>query len=144
MEAFSPNKDRLAAYVAEMQLAFPGRIVRAGEDAEACVRGAELVVTTTPSTTGIVSAAWLDVGCTLVCVGSDTPGKQELETAVVEKADKVICDSEAQWSACHPSSSSRHFTHTLIAPPLLCAVGASASFSTLKTRRCTRSWARYG
>jgi ornithine cyclodeaminase len=64
--------------------------------AEAAVRGADLVVTVTPSREPIVKADWVAPGATIIAVGSDGPAKQELETAVLAQADKVIADRLAQ------------------------------------------------
>jgi ornithine cyclodeaminase/alanine dehydrogenase-like protein (mu-crystallin family) len=78
VEAYSRDAVHLATYIAEMRDSFPGRTVRAAPNAESCVRGAELVVSTTPSKVAIVKADWLSAGVTVIAMGSDTPGKQEL------------------------------------------------------------------
>ena len=70
--------------------------VEAATTVEAAVRGADLVVTVTPSCEPIVEADWLAPGSTVVAVGSDGPDKQELETAVLARADKVVADRMAQ------------------------------------------------
>lgn len=56
------------------------------------VRDADLVITVTPSRTPLVEAAWLRADATVIAVGSDGPGKQELAADVVRRADKVIVD----------------------------------------------------
>jgi ornithine cyclodeaminase len=60
------------------------------------VRAADLVVTATPSTAPIVSAAWLRPGMHLTAVGADGPGKQELEAACLARAEVVVADRLAQ------------------------------------------------
>lgn len=62
--------------------------------AELCAR-ADLIVTTTPSTSPLIDADMVQPGTRIVAVGADTPGKQELATALVGSA-RVIVDSRAQ------------------------------------------------
>lgn len=53
---------------------------------EAAVRGAEVIVTATPSRAPIVRAEWVGDGAHLTCVGADAPGKQELDPAILQRA----------------------------------------------------------
>lgn len=62
--------------------------------AELCAR-ADLIVTTTPSTSPVLTADLVRPGARIVAVGADTPGKQELETALTAKA-RLIVDSAVQ------------------------------------------------
>jgi len=71
---------------------------------ELCAR-ADLIVTTTPSTTPILTAAMVRPGARIVAVGADAPGKQELETAltararlVVDSRDQCVAHGEAGWA----------------------------------------------
>lgn len=61
-------------------------------DLEPAVRGSDLVVTVTPSGAPLVRAGWLRPGAHLTAVGSDMPGKQEVEAAVLGDADLVVAD----------------------------------------------------
>lgn len=61
---------------------------------ELCAR-ADLIVTTTPSTTPWLRAEMVRPGTRIVAVGADTPGKQELETELTGRA-RVVVDSRAQ------------------------------------------------
>ncbi len=61
-------------------------------DLEAAVRGSDLVVTVTPATSPLILAGWLRPGAHLTAVGSDMPGKQEVEAAVLGAADLVVAD----------------------------------------------------
>jgi ornithine cyclodeaminase/alanine dehydrogenase-like protein (mu-crystallin family) len=63
---------------------------------EDAVRGADIVITATPSTTPLVDAAWLDPGTHVTAVGSDEPGKQELEPEVLARAAVVAVDDRRQ------------------------------------------------
>ncbi len=55
-----------------------------------------LIVTTTPSTTALLSLCDLQSGAHITAVGSDTPNKQELDSAILGKADIVVADSIPQ------------------------------------------------
>ena len=47
---------------------------------ENCVRGADVIVTTTPSDKPLVKLEWLFPGVHINAIGADAPGKQELDT----------------------------------------------------------------
>jgi ornithine cyclodeaminase len=83
--------ERARACAEELTARF-GVAAVAGEDLEAAVRGADLVVTVTPSVVPLVRAGWLRAGAHLTAVGSDMPGKQEVEAAVLGAADLVVAD----------------------------------------------------
>ena len=60
------------------------------------LRLCNLVVTTTPTTTPLLSASGLRAGTHITAVGSDTSHKQELDPAILRKADIVVADSIPQ------------------------------------------------
>jgi ornithine cyclodeaminase len=70
--------------------------VRAAASVEEAVRGATLVVTTTASREPILRAAWIAPGAHITAVGSDQPDKQEIEAALVARADVLVADSRPQ------------------------------------------------
>jgi len=59
-------------------------------------RQCNLIVTTTPATRPLLSIAHLQPGTHITAVGSDTPEKQELESAILAEADVVVADSISQ------------------------------------------------
>ena len=59
-------------------------------------RDSKLIVTTTPAREPLINAKWIQDGTHINAVGSDTPDKQELETALLGKASLVIADSVSQ------------------------------------------------
>jgi ornithine cyclodeaminase len=61
-------------------------------DLEAAVRGSSLIVTVTSAREPLVRSGWLSPGAHLTAVGSDMPGKQEVEAAVLGSADLVVAD----------------------------------------------------
>ena len=60
------------------------------------MRRSDLVVTTTPSRQPLIKASDLHPGLHITAMGSDLPGKQELEPAVLARADILACDQIAQ------------------------------------------------
>ena len=70
--------------------------VTVAETAEAAVRGADVVVTTTPATAPLLRAEWLGPGQHVTAMGSDAGHKNELEPAALAAADVLVCDAVAQ------------------------------------------------
>ncbi|PTM91529.1 ectoine utilization protein EutC [Mycoplana dimorpha] len=70
--------------------------VVATADPQVAVAGADIVVTTTPSETPILKAAWLEPGQHVTAMGSDAAHKNEIEPAVIAKADLYVADSLSQ------------------------------------------------
>jgi ornithine cyclodeaminase len=62
------------------------------------VEGADVVITCTASRAPLVEAAWLAPGAHVTAVGSDGPGKQELDPAIAQAADVLVVDSLDQCS----------------------------------------------
>lgn len=95
--AWSPTRERLEEYCREV--ARDGFDVEAADSPEAACRSADVIITTTPSRKPIVRASWLRPGVHVTAVGSDAPGKQELEADCLDVADLVVVDRLAQCSA---------------------------------------------
>jgi ornithine cyclodeaminase/alanine dehydrogenase-like protein (mu-crystallin family) len=93
---------RVASRSSERARAFVDEIVSLGLSGSLCdsvqeaVRGAGIVITTTPSTAPLLEAAWLDAGTHVTAVGSDEPGKQELSPDVLARAGVVAVDDRRQ------------------------------------------------
>jgi ornithine cyclodeaminase/alanine dehydrogenase-like protein (mu-crystallin family) len=93
----SRSRERAQTFVDECTgRGLSARLCNSAEDA---VRGADIVVTTTPSTTPVVEAAWLDPGTHVTAVGSDEPVKHELGTGVLARAAVVAVDDRRQTAA---------------------------------------------
>lgn len=86
--------DRSAAQVRSMArwARRSGVAVRSCAGIEECVRGSDIVVTTTPSRTPIVKASWIAPGTHINAIGADAKGKQELETALVRRSQIIVDD----------------------------------------------------
>ena len=95
--AWSPTRARLEAYCEDLQR--EGYDVVAAATAEEACRGADVLITTTPARRPIVRAEWLHPGLHITAVGSDSPGKQELEAPCLERADLVVTDRTSQCAA---------------------------------------------
>lgn len=70
--------------------------VTASEDAASAVGSGDIVVTTTPATSPLVTADWLQAGQLLIAMGSDNTHKNEVEPAALAKADLYVCDRQSQ------------------------------------------------
>ncbi|UCB56878.1 MAG: alanine dehydrogenase [Candidatus Omnitrophota bacterium] len=67
------------------------------ESVKDCVRGSDIIITTTPSKKPLVKLKWLKKGAHINAIGADAKGKQELEPSILKKA-KVVVDSWEQAS----------------------------------------------
>ncbi|OYR11456.1 cyclodeaminase [Brucella thiophenivorans] len=72
------------------QFGFP---VNALRDAQEACRGADIIVTTTPSETPLIKADWLETGQHITAMGSDAEHKNELDPATFERPIIYIADS---------------------------------------------------
>ena len=60
---------------------------------------ADIVITTTPVKTPLVHAEWLRPGMHVTAVGSDSPGKGELDPECLRRADLVCVDRRSQCAS---------------------------------------------
>ena len=89
--AWGRDPAKAEAYATEMRERL-GLAVEAAPSLREAVQGADVVVTTTPAREPLVRAEWLAPGAHVTAVGSDMPEKQELDAAVLARADKVVAD----------------------------------------------------
>ncbi len=87
VRAWSPTAERLRQFSEETG-------VRAMKSAEEVVRGADVVVTVTPSQTPVVRSEWVEDGAHVIAVGSCLPTHRELDPLLVARA-RLIVDSRA-------------------------------------------------
>ena len=95
VRAFSRNAEHRERFAAEMtrELGFE---VTAADSAEAVVRGADIVVTSTTSATPVVLGSWLAAGTHINAIGANFPQKRELDDDAVRRADVIAVDSREQ------------------------------------------------
>lgn len=65
-------------------------------DLETGCRAADAIITATPSPAPLVKSDWVQPGCHITALGADSPGKQELESALVARADLRVADMLSQ------------------------------------------------
>jgi ornithine cyclodeaminase len=94
---WSPNEQHAQMYAAEMR--GDGYDVTIAATPEAVCRAADVLITATPARQPLVRAAWLRAGQHVTALGSDSPGKQELDPECLDRADLVVVDRFAQCSA---------------------------------------------
>jgi ornithine cyclodeaminase len=89
-------RDEEKAALFQSDMAAKGFTVRIANSVEELCKTSNLIVTTTPSTTPLILADWVLPGTHITAVGSDGGGKQELDAAVLARADHCIVDSISQ------------------------------------------------
>jgi ornithine cyclodeaminase len=87
VRVWARNESRAAALAAELG----GQAVSL---AELCAQ-ADVIVTTTPSTTPILTAELVRPGTRIVAVGADADGKQEIDVSLLARA-RIVVDSKPQ------------------------------------------------
>lgn len=92
---YSLYEEETDIYVREMAEEL-GVEIRRAASVEEVVRGASVVVTTTPSREPYLAAEWLHPGLHITAMGTDTEEKQELDPEVLVKADLLVCDLVSQ------------------------------------------------
>ncbi len=92
--AWGRHQAALDAYRSDMEAA--GFSVRTTLDAGDAARDAQVIVTTTASTVPLLDDGQVAAGSLIIAMGSDTPGKRELTSALVGRADVYVADSVAQ------------------------------------------------
>ncbi|WP_434621457.1 ectoine utilization protein EutC [Azospirillum sp. B2RO_4] len=87
--------ERAAATAARLseRLGIP---VRAVNDGLTAVAGADIVVTTTPADQPILAVDWLEPGQHVTAMGSDAEHKNELDPAILSRADLYVADRLTQ------------------------------------------------
>jgi len=91
---WSPVEDEIPRFIEEMSAGSGEMVpefVPAGTPDEAVSR-ADIAITVTPSRTPLVSADALHTGLHITCVGSDQPGKQELDHTAFRRIDRIFAD----------------------------------------------------
>jgi ornithine cyclodeaminase len=88
------SAEKMEAYRVDMEA--KGFKVSTTEKATDLTSTCNLIVTTTPSKTPLLSASGLRPGTLITAMGADTLGKQELDSAILERADLIALDSRSQ------------------------------------------------
>ena len=94
IRVFGPHAAGLPKYKADVEREI-GADVTVCDTVESALRGADIVITTTPSREFLVPSGLITAGTHIVAVGADMPGKNELDPEIFRGA-KVVCDSISQ------------------------------------------------
>lgn len=86
--------DRAQAVAGELSARHERR-VEAEPDLGRAVARADVIVTVTASRSPLIDADWVAPGTHVTAVGSDLPGKQELQSALLGRADVICVDDPA-------------------------------------------------
>jgi len=92
------DREKAAACIQELsrlELATDFRLAQASSVREA-TEGADIVITVTASREPLVRADWIAPGALVIAVGSDGADKQELDVAVLARANRIVADSLPQ------------------------------------------------
>ncbi len=89
------DETKTAAFIASLGK-LTNKSVTAAESIETLVKSSDAVITTTPAQSPLIKSEWLHPGLHITAMGSDSPLKNEIEPAVLAKADKVIVDRLSQ------------------------------------------------
>jgi ornithine cyclodeaminase len=93
--AFGRKRDAIRKFMADVSEELHVEVVPAKNPAEV-VRRCEVVVTATPAREPLIALANLHEGLHITAMGSDGPGKQELDPRIFQRADLVVCDLRSQ------------------------------------------------
>jgi len=95
VRVWSRSKETKQRFVAETEPAY-GHLckITSVETINEAVKGADIVVTTTPSRKPLVTNDMVSLGMHFNCIGADAPGKEELDPAILKRAKIVVDDWE--------------------------------------------------
>ena len=88
------NQEELDAYRRDMEP--QGFAIQTTLEPETIASTCNLIVSCTPSKSPLLKADQIRKGTHITAMGSDTPEKQELDPAILKKADRVVVDSISQ------------------------------------------------
>ncbi len=88
------SEEKLSAFKAQLEP--EGFDLKTTTDYRHLAQQCNLIVTTTPATAPLIMADDVLPGTHITAVGADTVGKQELDEALLERADLIVADSLSQ------------------------------------------------
>ncbi len=91
------NQEGLDKYILDMKNS--GFHIQTTLNSEEITSTCNLIITCTPSKEPLITVEEVRKGTHITALGSDTPEKQELDTAILQMADRVIVDSISQAAA---------------------------------------------
>jgi len=94
IHAWDSTQDALARYKMDIESEFSIPVIMANSK-QAAVEQADILITTTRGKGSLVEAGWVKTGTHIVAIGTDQPGKQELDPEIFRNA-KIVNDSIEQ------------------------------------------------
>ena len=91
VQVFSPRAASREAFVAEARARHPGVAIEAAASPEACIEGADAIMSGTSSMVRVIEPAWLKPGIHASCIKS-----QEVDHSVLDRCDKVFVHTAQQ------------------------------------------------
>lgn len=91
---YSIHKDKCEEFVEKMRYKYNDVNFHCCDSSQECVKDADLIITVTTSEKPVFDGSLVKKGATISCVGNYEPNKQEIDPALIVKADKIHCDSK--------------------------------------------------
>lgn len=93
---YGRNTDKAQTYARDIENM--GCTVNIANSPQEVAQNSQYIITTTPAKEPLLFWDDIQPGTHITAMGSDSPGKQELDSAILEQADLVVCDSITQCS----------------------------------------------
>jgi ornithine cyclodeaminase/alanine dehydrogenase-like protein (mu-crystallin family) len=90
------HEDRAQAAAGDIAEVVSAATVSAVQTVEEAVTGSDVVITCTAAREPLVRSEWIGGGVHVTAVGSDGEGKQELDPALLRRAEVLVVDARAQ------------------------------------------------
>ena len=87
-------REKAKAFIEYVSNIIPDAKAVASDNIEQAVRGADIVITVTPSRKPIVMNEWIGEGVHINAIGADAPGKEELDPGILKRAKIIVDDYE--------------------------------------------------
>jgi ornithine cyclodeaminase/alanine dehydrogenase-like protein (mu-crystallin family) len=91
VRVYSPREASRDAFVADARVRYPAVDIRSVDNADACVRDADVIMAATSSMARVVDPKWLRAGVHVSCVKA-----QEVDQSVLDACDHVVVHLTAQ------------------------------------------------
>ncbi len=92
VKIFDILPEAIQPFIKDMKAMYPSVDFVAAKSAEEATKGSDIIITCTPSSTPFIKGEWLKKGAHVSAIGADVAAKRELETSVLNKANKLVVD----------------------------------------------------
>ena len=93
VKAYDLSEEQVTRFISKMDDRIDGSIEPVDSIQDA-VAGSDIVVTTTPSKSPVISDEWVDDGTHINAIGADSVGKRELDPELLKRATIIVDDRE--------------------------------------------------